>query len=102
MLMEKVIVTGGTRGIGLSVVKRFLTKSSDNASACQVYFVGRNPEIGLKVQTELRKEFPKVIPPQFYAMDVGDCDQVEQFYSNVMKDGQLNHLVNAAGKTLSY
>lgn len=83
-----VIITGGTGGIGTSLVKEF----SDDETV--VFFTYKNYEIkALKLLDEIPGK--NVFSEQ---VDLSKNDQIENFISRIYKEyGQINCLVNNAG-----
>ncbi len=89
--MKNVVVTGGTRGIGLGLVREFLKRGH------RVAFCGRTPEAVAKVEEELAAEFEaeRVVGQ---ACDVAKLEQVEALWSTaVERFGQVDIWVNNAG-----
>ncbi len=92
MLNDKIaIVTGGTRGIGLATVKKFL----DNGA--KVILLGSREESVRKAIDELKNENPN------YEVDgdwpnLSDLSSVEESFENIYKKyGKIDILVNNAG-----
>ena len=92
MLNDKVaIVTGGTRGIGLATVKKFL----DNGA--KVILLGSREESVKKAIDGLKSENPN------YEVDgdwpnLSDLSSVEESFENIYKKyGKIDILVNNAG-----
>jgi 3-oxoacyl-[acyl-carrier protein] reductase len=84
-----VVVTGGTRGIGLAMVKKFI---SEGAS---VAVIGTRPESVNPVIEEIGN--PKV---KGYALNVANREQTEQVFKQITDDfGTIDVLVNNAGIT---
>ncbi len=81
---QVVLVTGGTKGVGLGIVRRFLEAGADvavtarNAPEEPIGFAGRQAT--------------------FFPCDVRDPEQVQGLISAVVdRHGRLDHLVNNAG-----
>ncbi|MCP5469822.1 MAG: 3-oxoacyl-ACP reductase FabG [Chlamydiales bacterium] len=89
MLKDKVaIVTGGTRGIGLAIAKRFIEEGA------KVALFGVNPERGEQAAKDLGSN------ACFYAVDVSDSKSVETGIQRVNDElGHVDILVNNAGIT---
>ena len=88
---KKAIVTGGTRGIGLAVVKTFLENGAD------VAVCGSRKETAEKAVEALKSQFPdrKIIP--LYP-DLSDAESVNAAFSEAEKLlGGPDILVNNAG-----
>lgn len=86
------VVTGGTSGIGLATVKRFLS------AGARVAFCGRDEARLKSVQAELERAYP---PTSFLSMqcDVLQPEQVAAFASRVADCfGGVDMLVNNAGQ----
>jgi len=81
---QVVIVTGGTKGVGLGIVQRFLTKGAD------VVICGRNaPEKPIQVAGRSAR---------FVAADVRDVEHVDRVVGEATEAfGRLDCLVNNAG-----
>lgn len=94
MLNGKVaIVTGGTRGIGLAIVKKFLSNGA------KVVLFGSKKESVEKALAELKNENQEVIG--FYP-DLTNVDEVRQTFKEVAEQfGKINILVNNAGLSSS-
>ncbi len=85
---KKVLITGGTGGIGNSLIKKFTTLGSN------VFTTGTN-ESKLK---NLKQDFPEIIVEKF---DLSNHDKIEEFINNVETKLQgIDILVNNAGITL--
>ncbi|GAB4410752.1 MAG: glucose 1-dehydrogenase [Anaerolineae bacterium] len=84
-----VIVTGGSRGIGLAIVQRFA------AEGAQVVFAARNRTRGQQVAGELQQQGARV---EFIGADVAQRDQAEALVAQVIERfGRVDVLVNNAG-----
>ena len=90
MKYTSAIVTGGTSGIGLSIVKH-LSKNNYN-----VFFIGTRIESGKKIEKELAASAKGLI--KFIPLDLSDLSAVKQF---VIEFRQAHHelglLLNVAG-----
>lgn len=92
-LLEKkvVVVTGGTRGIGNAVVRRFLQEGAT------VILCGSRKETAMRALESLKKEFPEA-PVDASWPDLTDEKSVKEAFSTVvLKYGRLDILVNNAG-----
>ncbi|XP_011308761.1 retinol dehydrogenase 12 [Fopius arisanus] len=86
------IVTGGTRGIGASVVKMFLQSDMDVIIAC------RRIEAGEKVIEHIRKSGTTTGKAAVYHLDNMSLDSVRKFAEEIKKGyTKVNILVNNAG-----
>jgi NAD(P)-dependent dehydrogenase (short-subunit alcohol dehydrogenase family) len=84
-----VVVTGGSRGIGLAIVQRFVDEGA------QVVFSARNQARGQQVAQELRQQGARV---DFIGADVAQRDQAEALIAQVIERfGRVDVLVNNAG-----
>ena len=83
---KKVVVSGGTRGIGLAIVKEFLLEGAT------VAIIGRSRDRGALVLEELKGDV------SFYSLDVSDHKQVKEFSVHLLEQwGHIDILVNNAG-----
>ena len=83
---KKVVVTGGTKGIGFFIAKAFLEEGAS------VTIIGRSKENGEKALKELSGDV------FFYALDVSDNKAVKEFSETwIKKWGMIDVLVNNAG-----
>jgi 3-oxoacyl-[acyl-carrier protein] reductase len=83
---KKVVVTGGTKGIGLEIAKEFLEEGAS------VAIIGRSPENGKKALLELSGDVT------FYPLDVSDHTATKAFAQELIKKwGMIDVLVNNAG-----
>lgn len=87
--MKTVLVTGGSRGIGLEFCKQYLKKGY------QVVVASRNPEKSHELeQLKAQRKHHLVILKQ----DVGDEESRSNFYEALSaKTGKLDVLINCAG-----
>lgn len=88
---QKVLVTGGTRGIGLGIATAFVKEGAD------VIIIGVNKERGENAVKQLQGvavDGEQQI--QFVALDVSDADKCEEVLSTL---GDIDVLVNNAGVT---
>ncbi|MCX7770809.1 MAG: 3-oxoacyl-[acyl-carrier-protein] reductase [Proteobacteria bacterium] len=87
-----VIITGGSQGIGASIVKEFYKLGS------KVYFCGRNEEKLINLSKELTEIGSGV--SGYFVGDVTDYKKIEQMVDDLIKkEGRIDVLVNNAGIT---
>lgn len=93
LLKDKVaLVTGGSRGIGKAIAKKFLEEGA------VVALIGVNPERGAQAVEELRAFGGNEV--RFYAVDVADQEQVKGAIAKIGEElGPIDILVNNAGVT---
>lgn len=83
---KKVVVTGGTKGIGFEIAKHFLLEGAS------VAILGRCPDRGDSACKNLTGDV------MFYSVDVSDHKKVKEFSNNFLeKWGSIDILVNNAG-----
>ena len=84
---KKVIITGGGRGLGFSIAKKFVSEGAD------VLISGRN--------TKVLEESAKLLGCKYLQLDVSKPSEFDSFMKNACKllDG-MNVLVNNAGISL--
>ena len=87
LINKKVIITGGSRGIGHSILKEFYKKNSD------ILTIGSN----LQNLENVKKEFPNIKIKQLDLKN--NTDIKEQFPKLLDELGGLDILVNKAGIT---
>lgn len=84
------LVTGGTSGVGLSIVRALAETGAD------VYFIGTNRDKGRRIEEELAQG-----EGRFVQLDLADLHAVRRFADAFSADkGKLDVLVNAAGVML--
>lgn len=84
---KRIIVTGGGRGLGFAMAKRFVVEGAE------VLIAGRNEETLKKSAAE--------IGCQFLRLDVQDVGSFQEFFDKAEKlTGKINCLVNNAGISL--
>ncbi len=94
MYKKNAIVTGGTSGIGLSLVKE-LAKAS-----YKITFVGTNREKGTAIERELQVKYPnsELI---FEQLDLSEFSNIQEFVKRfISNNGKLDLLANIAGVLL--
>ena len=79
MTDKKVIVTGGTSGIGLSIVKHLLNKNAN------VVVMARNMQKAKEVKNNLLKTYPNN-PISFIQYDQSDKDSIIKACENIVKE----------------
>ncbi len=89
---RKVLITGGSRGIGLSCARQFLSQGD------QVTIWALHPDSVDKALEELRTLSPHV---QGQALDIGDLGAVTKAVCQVNAQHPIDVLVNNAGWTLT-
>ncbi|MCH9621052.1 MAG: 3-oxoacyl-[acyl-carrier-protein] reductase FabG [Chlamydiia bacterium] len=83
---KRVVVTGGTKGIGLQIVKHFLDEGAT------VAVLGRCPDRGNSACKQLEGDVT------FYPVDVSDNKAVKEFAKKLIeKWGNIDVLINNAG-----
>lgn len=87
---NKVLITGGNKGIGLALAKKFLTLNN------KVIITGRN-ETDL---SNVKKQFPEVFTFQCDLANQEDLDKLSLYIENEHPD--LNILINNAGIQYNY
>jgi NAD(P)-dependent dehydrogenase (short-subunit alcohol dehydrogenase family) len=87
----RVVITGSTRGLGLSLAREFLSRG------CGVVISGRQGETAETVAAGLRTKFPGSNVRGF-PCDAGSPDQVEALWSAAASAlGRIDHWINNAG-----
>tara|TARA_B100000686_G_scaffold50425_1_gene54144 strand:- start:16893 stop:17663 length:771 start_codon:yes stop_codon:yes gene_type:complete len=86
---KKIIVTGGTRGIGEGIVKAF------SQAGAKVFFLGLDTSRGEILESRLRSENLKV---SFSQCDVTNEEQVKEVYKKIVDlTGRIDVLINNVG-----
>lgn len=89
------IVTGGTDGVGLSIVRALLKEDFS------VYFIGSNREKGERVQADLHTDFGANASAQFMQADLSDMKAVKALADSLLeKLDRLDVLLFSAGVVL--
>lgn len=89
--MKSVVITGGTRGIGLGMAREFLKRGH------QVAICGRSNESTQKTISALSAEF-ETNRITGVACDVGQLDQVQNLWDTTQKEyGSIDIWINNAG-----
>lgn len=88
---KRIIITGGSQGIGESVVRAYVAEGATVAS------MDINVELGQKIVEDLTgQDLPGSI--KFYQLDVSNRAEVESVFATAVEDmGGLDALVNVAG-----
>lgn len=88
------LITGGTRGIGRTIVEEF---SKEEAS---IAFFGTNESLGKEVKESLEPQLKEGQKISFYKVDVSDFGAVKEGINQVLSDfGSIDVVVNNAGIT---
>lgn len=92
LLQDKVaVVTGGTRGIGLAIVRAFLEQGA------KVVLFGSRQETADAAVAKLKDENPEW-PVSGMAPNVSSCEAVDAAFSKIIaKQGKIDILINNAG-----
>ena len=85
------VVTGGTRGIGLGIVKRFIEEGAD------VVLCGSREETAVKAMAEVKQVYPNAKVDCLWPQLTREEEVKEAFEGMVSKMGRLDILVNNAG-----
>ncbi|XP_076760480.1 retinol dehydrogenase 11 [Xylocopa sonorina] len=86
------IVTGGSRGIGVEVVKMFLELDMEVIIGC------RTPSAGEKAIREIRESGVNIGQAKVYKLDNASLKSVKEFAAEIKRDyKQIHILVNNAG-----
>jgi NAD(P)-dependent dehydrogenase (short-subunit alcohol dehydrogenase family) len=89
---KKAFITGGTKGIGLAIVKEFLSLGAE------VMFAARTPSDVLKTEQELTLSYPGV---KGIIADVTKPEEREMIAEEIRKKwAQLDIYVNNAGTNI--
>ena len=84
---KKIILTGGSRGIGLSILDKLYSLDS------KILIIGSNKENLEKT----KKKYPNIL---IEAFDLGQHDRIPELFKSCMQQlGGLNVLINNAGIT---
>lgn len=86
MYKKKIIVTGGTDGIGLALVKRLLHDKH------KVYIIGKNEQKGNKLLNTLKN--PNL---EFYQCDLSEKREIKKLLKDLNKLPTIDVLINNAG-----
>ncbi len=81
-----IVVTGGTDGIGLALVKKLLLLQHN------VFMVGKNPEKGNKILNDLSNS-----RLEFFDCDLSEKEEIKKLIDKIKKLNTLDVLVNNAG-----
>ena len=86
MIRKNIIVTGGTDGIGLALVKKLLEKDH------YVYIVGKNAEKGNSVLNEIKNS-----KLDFFQCDLSEKSEIKKLLQTLNKIPSIDVLINNAG-----
>jgi len=87
------LVTGGTSGVGLSIVKQLVKNKY------RVFFIGTNTEKGQQIEAELNQN--STTKNKFINLDLSNLSKVKEFTKQFKKEQhKLNLLLNVAGVML--
>ena len=86
MIRKNIIVTGGTDGIGLALVKKLLEKEHS------VYIVGKNAEKGNSVLNQLKNS-----KLDFFQCDLSEKSEIKKLLQSLNKIPSIDVLINNAG-----
>lgn len=88
----KIIVTGGTKGIGAGVVRGYVREGA------QVVFCGTNDERGKATEAEANSQEAATGHATYLRCDISKKDQVDEFFEKALEIlGGLDVLANIAG-----
>jgi NAD(P)-dependent dehydrogenase (short-subunit alcohol dehydrogenase family) len=88
-----VVVTGGSKGIGLGCVRAFVEEGGSN-----VVFCARNTDEGRAVEVEVNARVAGAGRATFVRCDVSKVDEVRALIEGVARDhGRIDCLINNAG-----
>ncbi|MCF6297514.1 MAG: SDR family NAD(P)-dependent oxidoreductase [Flavobacteriaceae bacterium] len=91
--MKTALITGGTSGVGLSIVKQLVQHNFN------VFFIGTNIDKGLGIETELNKK--NSTRSKFINLDLSDLTKVKEFIKQFKSvHNKLDLLLNVAGVML--
>lgn len=91
----KILVTGGTSGIGFAAAREFLHKGA------HVFLLSENMEEGTQAVQQLKSEVPDNPKVDFFHLDLTDLDAVTTFAKTFKDAGHSLHvLINNAGVSL--
>lgn len=89
---KKIIVTGGTKGIGAATVKIYVREGAD------VVFCGTNDERGLQVEQAANAQENAVGSAKYFRCDISNKENVDAFFEQAVSIlGGLDVLANVAG-----
>ena len=86
MSKKSIIVTGGTDGIGLALVKKLLNQNH------YVYMIGKNSEKGNSVLSTIKNT-----NLEFFQCDLSDKNETNKLIKNLNNLPSIDILVNNAG-----
>ena len=86
MRKKNIVVTGGTDGIGLALVKKLLEKDHS------VYIIGRNAEKGNSVLNQIKNS-----KLEFFQCDLSEKNEIKKLLKTLNKVPSIDVLINNAG-----
>ena len=89
MNKKNIVVTGGTDGIGLALVKKLLEKDHS------VYIVGKNSVKGNSVLNQIKNS-----KLEFFQCDLSEKSEIKKLLKTLIKIPSIDVLVNNAGSIL--
>lgn len=93
MLNKTALVSGGTSGVGLSIVKALVVANYT------VFFIGSSKNKGLAVESELQNQTSNLV--KFIELDLSNLNEVNNFTETFIQENDyLDLLVNVAGVLL--
>ena len=86
MDFKNIVITGGTDGIGLAIVKNLLETNN------RIFVVGRNFEKGNKILKSLNSK-----NIEFFQCDLSEKNEIEKLVKQLSKIKKIDRLINNAG-----
>ena len=75
MQIKNIVITGGTDGIGLAIVKKLIKKKYN------IFIIGKNPEKGNRVLNTLN--YPKL---EFFQADLSEKHEIKNLINKVIRN----------------